>query len=212
MILRREYLEPMAFPRESLSGNFLIADLDLTDAPFQRSVVLVLDHSEEGAFGLVINRPLGLTAAQIVQDPDIEVAFPGRRGKIPLYGGGPVETQAVFVLHSGISAPWKSPALREIRPGLWFEPSFPAIQPYVSGQTPEVPPDDVPVIRLYLGYAGWAPGQLEAELDQGAWQVIEARASLVFQTPPAEIWKTAMEIRGGFWGITAQTGIKPSRN
>jgi len=202
----------MASTRDSLAGHFLIADLDLSDPSFQRAVVLLLDHSEDGAFGLIINRPLGLTAAQIVQAPDEVVAFPERRGKIPLYGGGPVETQAVFALHSGFPGVWVSPAVREIRPGLWFEPSFPALQPYVSGQAPELPPDDIPFIRLYLGYAGWGEDQLETELERGAWQVIEARAPLVFQTPPQDIWKKAMEIRGGFWGIVAQTGIKPSLN
>lgn len=202
----------MGAHRDSLAGHFLIADLDLADPPFHRSVVLLLDHNDEGAFGLVVNRPLGLTAAQIVQEPGEVAEFPERRGKIPLYGGGPVETQAVFCLHSGLPAPWRSPALREVRPGVYFEPSFPALQPYVSGQAPELPPDDVPVIRLYLGYAGWGEGQLETELEQGSWQVIEGRASLVFQTPPQDVWKKAMEIRGGFWGIVAQTGIKPSRN
>lgn len=198
--------------RESLSGHFLIADLDLSDPPFYRSVVLLLDHGEEGAFGLVVNRPLGLTAAQIVQEPGEEPAFPERRGKIPLYGGGPVETQAVFSLHSGLPDLWRSPAAREIKPGIWFEPSFPALKPYVSGVAPELPPDDIPSVRLYLGYAGWSGGQLETELDQGAWQVIEAEAGLVFQTPANDIWKKAMEQKGGFWAIVAQTGIKPSLN
>jgi len=202
----------MAFTRDSLAGHFLIADIDLTDPPFLRSVVLLLDHGPEGAFGLVVNRPLGLTAAQIAQEPGETVEFPERRGKIPLYGGGPVETQAVFTLHSGLPIIWRSPGYREIRPGLFFEPSFPALKPYVSGEAPELPLDDTPVIRLYLGYAGWGEGQLEAELDRGSWQVIEARSSLVFQTPPQDIWKRAMEIRGGFWGIVAQTGIKPSLN
>ncbi len=202
----------MAAPRASLAGQFLIADLDLLDPSFLRSVVLLLDHSDEGAFGLVVNRPLGLTAAQIATDPGETVVFPERPGKIPLYGGGPVETQAVFALHSGLPEPFRSPAVREIRPGLFFEPSFPAVKPYVSGLSPELPPDDTPVIRLYLGYAGWGEGQLEAELDRGAWQVIEARSTLVFQTPPQGLWKRAMEIRGGFWGIVAQTGIKPSLN
>lgn len=202
----------MGFLRNSLAGHFLIADLDLLDAPFQRSVVLLVDHGPEGALGLVINRPLGLTAAQIVQDPGAVVDFPQRRGKIPLYGGGPVETQAVFALHTGLPPSLQSAAARAICPGIVFEPSFPALKPYVSGQSPELPPDDVPTVRLYLGYAGWGEGQLEKELDQGAWQVIEGRASLVFQTPPQDIWKLAMEIRGGFWGIVAQTGIKPSLN
>ncbi len=202
----------MGIHRNTLAGQFLVADLELTDPPFHRSVVLLLDHNEEGAFGLVVNRPLGLTAAQIVDNVGEAVEFPERRGRIPLYGGGPVETQAVFCLHSGLPAPWRSDSVREIRPGLYFEPSFPVVQPYVSGRGPEIPPDDAPVIRLYLGYAGWGEGQLENELSRGAWQIIEARASLVFQTPPQEIWKKAMEIRGGFWGIVAQTGIKPSRN
>ena len=202
----------MASSWDSLAGNFLVADLDLADPSFHRSVVLLVDHGHDGAFGLIINRPLGLTAAQIVQDPAQPVAHPERRGKVPLYGGGPVENQAVFALHSGLPAPWRSGALREIRPGIFFEPSFPSLQPYVSGVAPELPPDDIPVIRLYLGYAGWSGGQLERELDLGSWQVIEARASLVFQTPPTDIWLRAMEIKGGFWAITAQTGIKPSFN
>lgn len=202
----------MEFTRDSLAGHFLVADLDLREPSFHRAVVLLLDHNAQGAFGIIVNRPLGLTAAQIVQDSGEPVPFPARRGKIPLYGGGPVETQAVFCLHSGLPAPWRSPATREVRPGLFFEPSFPVVRPYVTGQAPELPPDDTPVIRLYLGYAGWGGGQLEAEIDQGAWQVIDGRASLVFQMPPQDVWTKAMEIRGGLWGIIAQTGIKPSKN
>ncbi|MEI8093480.1 MAG: YqgE/AlgH family protein [Spirochaetales bacterium] len=197
---------------ESLSGQFLIADLDLTDPSFLRSVVLVVEHNAEGAFGLIINRPLGLTAAQIVQENAEPVEFPERRGKIPLYGGGPVENQAVFTLHSGLEPSSCSPAVREIAPGLFFEPSFPAVRRYVSGIAPEYPPDDTPTIRLYLGYAGWGEGQLEAERRQGSWHLLPARASLVFQTPPQDIWQRAMELKGGFWSIVAQTGFKPSLN
>lgn len=196
----------------SLAGHFLIADLDLSDPPFHRAVVLLLDHSADGAFGLIVNRPLGLTAAQIVHDPDLEIVDPDRQGRIPLYGGGPVETQAVFALHSGLPEAWRSPAWREVHAGLQFEPSFPALKSYVSGSTPELPPDDVPVIRLYLGYSGWGPGQLEEEMRSGSWQVIEGRSSLVFKTPPDRIWDRAMELRGGFWSVVAQTGIKPSWN
>jgi putative transcriptional regulator len=190
----------MGFIRHSLVGQFLIADLDLVDPLFHRVVVLIVDHGVEGTLGLIINRPLGLTAAQIVQDPDSVVNFPERRGKIPLYGGGPVETQAVFALHTGLPPSLQSAASRVICPGIVFEPSFPVLNPYVSGQFPEFPPDDIPIVRLYLGYTGWGEGQLERELEQGSWQRIEARSSLVFQTPPHEIWKQAMEIRGGVLG------------
>lgn len=196
----------------SLAGRFLVADVDLTDAPFHRSVVLVVDHGPDGALGLVVNRPLGLTAAQIVEDPQTPVAHPERRATVPLASGGPVEPQAVFALHTGLPVPWRSPGAREVVPGVWFEPSFPALQPYVTGRTEALPPDDVPDVRLYLGYAGWSPGQLEDELARGAWQVIEARADLVFRVPAPDVWQKAMERRGGMWAIVAQTGIKPSLN
>jgi putative transcriptional regulator len=197
---------------DDLTGQFLIADLDLLDPNFLKAVVLVVEHNAEGAFGLVINRPLGLTAAQIVQEDAEPVPFPQRRGKIPLYGGGPVENQAVFTLHSGLAPESCSPAVREIAPGLFFEPSFPAVRRYVSGIADEYPPDDQPTVRLYLGYAGWGEGQLEKERAQGAWHLLPARSGLVFQTPPTEIWQRAMELKGGFWSIVAQTGFKPSLN
>lgn len=196
----------------TLQGRFLVADLDLTDPPFVRSVILVLDHGVEGALGLVVNKPLGLTAAQIVDDTRFQVLHPERRGSIPLHSGGPVEPQAVFVLHTGMPSPWRSAGVRPVLPGLWFEPSFPAIQPYVTGQTEDLPPDDRPMVRLYLGYAGWSAGQLEAEVERGAWQVIDGHADLVFAPDPPQVWQKAMELRGGFWAIVAQTGIKPSLN
>ncbi len=202
----------MEAQRGNYTGQFLIADLDLGDPHFLRAVVLVVEHNDDGAFGLVINRPLGLTAAQIVQENSEPVQYPERRGKIPLYGGGPVENQAVFALHTGLEPGSCSPAVREIAPGLFFEPSFPAVRAYVSGIAPEYPPDDTPTLRLYLGYAGWGSGQLEAEVRQGSWQQLPARASLVFQTPPTEMWQRAMELKGGFWSIVAQTGFKPSVN
>ena len=152
------------------------------------------------------------TAAQIVPQGGAEVLFPERRGKIPLYGGGPVETHAVFALHSGLPAHLQSPAAREVVPGLVFEPTFTILQEYVAGLAPELPPDDIPVIRLYLGYAGWKPLQLEMELERGSWLVIKARPALAFHTIPTEIWTKAMELKGGFWSIVAQTGFKPSLN
>ncbi|CAB5033908.1 MAG: YqgE/AlgH family protein [Actinobacteria bacterium] len=197
---------------EPLTGKLLLADLDLHDPHFLKSVVLLVEHNTEGAFGLVVNRALGLTAEQIVHEQSQGVRFPLRRGKISLYGGGPVENQAVFTLHTGLEPGSCSPAVRELAPGLFFEPSFPAVRDYVSGVSPEYPPDDVPTVRLYLGYAGWAGGQLEAEMSEGAWQVLQAEASLIFQTPPTEMWQRAMELKGGFWGIVAQTGFKPSLN
>lgn len=197
---------------EPLTGKLLLADLDLKDPHFLKSVVLVVEHSADGAFGLVVNRSLGLTADQIVDEHDRAVKFPLRGGKIPLYGGGPVENQAVFTLHTGLDSGSCSPAVREVAPGLFFEPSFPAVRDYVSGVSPEYPPDDLPTVRLYLGYAGWGEGQLEEEMSEGAWHVLPAEANLVLRTPPTEMWQRAMELKGGFWGIVAQTGFKPSLN
>ncbi len=197
---------------EPLTGKLLLADLDLKDPHFLKSVVLVVEHSADGAFGLVVNRSLGLTADQIVDEHNRAVKFPLRRGKIPLYGGGPVENQAVFTLHTGLDSGSCSPAVREVAPGLFFEPSFPAVRDYVSGVSPEYPPDDLPTVRLYLGYAGWGEGQLEEEMSEGAWHVVPAEANLVLRTPPTEMWQRAMELKGGFWGIVAQTGFKPSLN
>lgn len=202
----------MADVSQPLLGHFLVADVDLTEAPFHRSVILVVDHGPDGALGLVINRPLGLSAAQIVDDPHVPVPHPERRASVALLSGGPVEPQAVFALHTGLPAPWRSPGARQVLSGLWFEPSFPAIQPYVTGRTEDLPPDDVPDVRLYLGYAGWAAGQLEAEIARAAWQVIDGRSDLVFRVPSSEVWPKAMERRGGLWAIVAQTGIKPSLN
>lgn len=201
-----------SIPRNLLTGRLLVADLDVQEIAFRKSVILLVNVGSDGALGLILNRPLGLTAAQIVDADEAPPIHPERRGQIPLHSGGPVEPQSVVALHRGLPSPFRSDSAVEVLPGVWFEPSFAAVRPYVAGRTEDFPPDDRPEIRLYLGYAGWAPNQLETELAAGVWQTVPGRANLVFTNDPDVLWLKAMELRGGFWAITAQTGVKPSWN
>lgn len=190
-------------PKPSLEGKFLIAETDLGDPNFVRTVVLMISHTEEGAFGLVVNRrsefTLGEAAEMYRESP-----FAG----IPLYVGGPVEQEYLFCLHSGLPAGQLGPHARQVCPGVFFEPQFPLLEQYILSSETVKPP----VIRLFAGYSGWGPGQLEQELASQAWAVLPGSPDLVFHPNPEEGWREALKRKGGVYWAAATTGYKPSMN
>lgn len=193
---------------ENLRGHFLIAETELQDPNFFRTVVLIIHHNEEGAFGLVVNRGSEVTVGEV-----IEVAEGSEIGDLPLMVGGPVQQNYVFALHSGIPGAFCSEHIEETAPGVFFEPSFQHVIDYVGSERyRQLPVEDRERIAVYAGYSGWGPGQLEFELEEEAWLVHPAEADVVFQSNPSEGWKDALSKKGGFYRIVAETGYKPSRN
>lgn len=172
--------------RGSLAASFLIAAPQLQDPNFRRSVVLVVQHDEEATVGLVVNRRSDVLAAKICRDLGIE--WPGDPAARVGYGG-PVQTNSGWVLF-GDPAPPDRAQVTEVSAGLYVTSSADALRRL---STAEPPPDD---LRFLLGYAGWAPGQLEHELALGAWLVVPADRQVIFGMDPATIWDNVLRALG----------------
>ncbi len=191
----------------SLEGYFLVSETELVDPNFHRTVVLLVNHNDEGAFGLVVNRPAEISLGDIVTEFEDEPL-----GKLEAYIGGPVEQHYLFTLHTGLPESAQSQYALHPAEGIVFEPVFHAMEGYLRNEWNTLEPEHQPKINFYLGYAGWGPGQLEAELAQKAWLVIPATQEIVFHPDPGEGWNAALSRKGGIYQIIAQTGFKPSMN
>jgi len=193
---------------ENLTGHFLIAETELQDPNFFRTVVLVIQHNDEGAFGLVVNRLSDVTVGDV-----IEPAESSPISGLPVFVGGPVQQNYVFVLHNGIPRRYRSEHCEEVSSGVHFEPSFQHVLDYSRSEDYQVPPEGVaPVIHVFAGYSGWGPGQLERELEEDAWFIHPAQADVIFEKDAQDGWKAAMSKKGSFYRIVAETGYNPSMN
>jgi putative transcriptional regulator len=189
-----------------LDGYFLVSETELVDPNFHKTVVLIISHSEEGAFGLVINRPADLTLGEIIPDLDAEI------GTARTFVGGPVEQHYLFTLHNGVPDAVRSEYSAAPCDGIVFEPAFGTLDTYLRNEWQSLAPGERPSFNFYLGYAGWSPGQLEKEIAQGAWLVLPADPAIVFHPNPEEGWSAALNRKGGLYKVIAQTGFKPSLN
>jgi putative transcriptional regulator len=179
----------------SLRGQLLIASATLLDPNFQRTVVLVAEHSDEGAMGVVLNRPSPVIAAEAVP---ILADLVG--DDEPVYVGGPVQPGAVVAL-----AEYEEPDLAAaIAFGdVGFLPAE-ADSDELTGMLRRV--------RVYAGYAGWSPGQLEAELEEEAWIVEPAVADDVFASEADLLWPSVLTRKGGQFALLARMPLDPSVN
>jgi putative transcriptional regulator len=173
--------EPMR-DLESMAPTLLVSMPQLEDPNFRRTVVLLCQHSTEGAWGLVINRPTGQLAAEVVQmDPPLT-----RDSGLEIWVGGPVEPQRGCILTTQELA--ESEGIR-LADGLYLSGSPALLRRLIE----QVPP---PRTKLMMGYAGWGPGQLEAELTESAWLIGELELDLLFDTDAAVLWETAIRRLG----------------
>ena len=179
---------------EPLSGHLLIAGPSLFDPNFRRTVVLIAHHDEEGAVGVVLNRPLDLTVEEAVPALSMLVE-PGS----PVLTGGPVEPEAVVVL-----ADFTDPSLAEV------------IALGSIGFLPPEADDDIGAsirrARVFAGYAGWGSGQLEAELDEDSWIVELARPEDVFHPDPGQLWDDVLRRKGTAFDLIRLMPVDPSMN
>ncbi len=129
-----------------------------------------------------------------------------------IYQGGPVQPQFLFTIHSGLPGDLRSDQASSPIEHIVFEPAFPQIEEYLKNEWASLPGETRPPVNLYAGYAGWGPGQLENELDHGAWVIRPAAAKHIFSTSPGEGWRQALGELGGIHKIIAETGFKPSMN
>jgi putative transcriptional regulator len=181
-------------PVESLKGQLLIAGPSLLDPNFRRTVVLVGEHTEDGALGLVLNRASEATIDEAV--PELTVLVDSLA---LVHFGGPVQPSAIVVLADFVD-PDRAGAF--VLDSVGFLPS--EVDPEELG--------DLRRARVFAGYAGWGPGQLDDELEEGSWIVEPALPEDVFTDQPEELWADVLRRKGGPFGVLALMPHDPSLN
>lgn len=149
----------------------------LQDPNFVRAVMMIVQHDESGTFGLVLNRPADLSAKELCEGLDMRW---GGDPEQALHWGGPVQPNTGWMLFADELKPPAYEGATELDDGLFFAGSLDVLR-----LVAEEPPGNV---RLFLGYAGWGPGQLEFEMAQGVWLTAPASSEALFATPPEEMW------------------------
>lgn len=180
----------------SLKGKLLVASPALLeDKHFARAVVLIAEHTPDGAMGLILNRPSDALIAETVAELG-DVVGPGQT----VYAGGPVQTDAVMVL-----AEFDDPQLAAavVLDDIGFLPADADLEA-LSGRTRRA--------RVFAGHAGWGPGQLDAELEEGSWIVVDAVGEDAFFDDPEELWTLVLERKGGAYALLARVPEDPSVN
>lgn len=169
----------------------------LGDPNFDRTVVLLADHNEEGTVGFVLNRPI-----EDLEFDELVIDFPSFEA--PIYEGGPVQGDNLFFLHRKGDI---IPGSEEILPGVFWGGELEVLKEMMSIGL--VTDKD---IRFFLGYSGWSAGQLEGELEQEAWLVAESDQGLIFQDQVEEIWPSIMKGLGGDYALWHTLPADPSLN
>ena len=185
---------------KSLKGQFLLDGGKLAGSDFHHTVVLICEHDSEGALGLVLNR----TSEQTIEE-SLTIALPEALQELPLFIGGPVHPNALSCLIQ-VSPATDSLSKSPILPGLrlthnldeLFEPSGNFL-PFKQ-------------IKFFAGYAGWSPGQLDAEMETGAWLTHPASLEFVFHPQPEELWKLILRGKGLQYRLLAEAPDDISSN
>lgn len=158
--------------REPAPGVLLVADERMTDPRFNRAVVLLIEHDRTGSWGLIINKPTGIGVAEVA--PSIELS-----GEDPMvYFGGPVQVDQLRLLYRDGGSPQRD---ETGLPGVGWSDSGEELSKRLA--------EDSGRVRVYAGYAGWAPGQLAFEVAHGGWRMIQGRPGNVFSDEPQGLWQ-----------------------
>ena len=180
---------------ESLRGQLLVAGPDLLDPNFRRSVLLVGEHGDEGAMGVILNRPSPVSVADavppladLVDDADL------------VHVGGPVQPQAIVVL-GDFRDPDEAAAL--VLGSIGFLPAEIESAADVGS---------LDRARVFAGYAGWGPGQLESEIAEESWIIEQALPEDVFTEDHEDLWSAVLRRKGGAFAVLAQMPPDPSSN
>ena len=176
-----------------LQGKLIVSSPSLIDPNFRKTVVLIAHHDEEGALGLVLSRPSDVPAAEAVPVLD---GLPGAED--PVFVGGPVQPDAFMVLAEFEDV---DEAAAPIIDGLGFMPA-------------DAEPGDLAIrrLRLFAGYSGWGSGQLEDELAENSWIVVDAAAEDAFADDPDVLWRTVLQRKGGPFSLMENMPFDPGLN
>ncbi len=165
-----------------LKGQLLLDGGELRGSFFHRTVVLMCEHNAEGAFGLVLNRVAGNKFGEV-----IVANVPEALKDLPLYLGGPVQPTALSFLHADNFIPDAN-----VFPNVNLGHSLEDLVEIGESYSPDKK------IKMFAGYAGWAPGQLESEMKRKAWLTFPVSLELVFDTPPEQLWTKILKSKGGW--------------
>lgn len=179
---------------DSLRGQLLISGGGLYDPNFRHTVVLVGEHTEDGALGVVLNRALDVTVGS---------AIPGLAelvgSDVPLYEGGPVQPESpVLLAEFGEGGTADLPVFGRVG--------------FLTGEVSPDVREHLVRARVYAGYSGWGPGQLEAELEQDSWIVDPARVEDVFTDEPELLWSRVLRRKGPQYQMMSRTPFDPTMN
>jgi putative transcriptional regulator len=178
------------------AGTLLISPPVQSDINFRRTVVLLCEHSENGSFGLILNRSLALVMEQIFED------LPGYSEEIGW--GGPVQPETLHFIH-------RIPDLinggAEVHPGVYWGGDFEQVKSGI--RSGEIDPND---IRFFLGYSGWSSGQLANEVEHGGWILANSDEDTVFDTAETVVWRQSLRQLGGTYAILANYPEYPTLN
>jgi putative transcriptional regulator len=168
----------MTVETELAAPAFLIAMPQLGDPNFTRGVVFILDHGEHGSMGLVINRPTELAIGDFCASQNMNW---GETNAGVVFQGGPVQTERAFILHA---SEHQGPETEAVMDGIRLSYSLESLR-LLADQPPRH-------YRIFLGYAGWGPGQLAEELTAGAWLLGQPNGRLIFEAPVEDVWEAAL--------------------
>jgi putative transcriptional regulator len=172
----------MSDKKKSLKGQLLLDGGDLLGSFFHRTVLLVCQHDAEGAFGLVLNRASGSKVGEL-----IVADLPDTLKESPLFLGGPVQPTALSFLHADNFIP-DANVFPNLNLGHTLDDLLEVGESFSATKK----------VKMFAGYAGWSPGQLENEMKRKAWLTFPASVELVFETPDAELWPKILKAKGGW--------------
>lgn len=182
---------------DSLRGRLLVATPTLYDPNFFRTVVLVLEHGEDGAIGVALNRPSETTVGETLPDWDSLASDPG-----VVFVGGPVSPDAAIGLARSATTDGAD----------GWAPLFGRLGTVDLGRAPFALPVAIQNLRVFAGYAGWSGGQLDGEVDSGGWFVLDAAPDDVFTSEPGTLWASVLRRQGGRLAMFATAPPHPSLN
>ncbi|HWG63830.1 MAG TPA: YqgE/AlgH family protein [Streptosporangiaceae bacterium] len=187
---------------EDLSGRLLVATPLLGDPNFRRTVILVVEDEDEGTLGVVLNRPTDVPVDQVLESWTQLVTGPS-----VVFKGGPVSPNSALAL---------AIVPGDDEPVGWRALDGSAVMSKLGLVDLDAPPQllagGVASLRVFAGYAGWGPGQLKAEIDEGAWYVLTGQPADAFAADPEELWKAVLRRQGGNLAMVAHYPDDPTLN
>lgn len=169
-----------------LTGQFLIAMPSMADPNFDRTVTYICEHNDEGALGIIVNRPTPMSLGEILAQMDLQITDPAVAAQ-PVLQGGPVQPERGFVIHDDGNAGFSSTL--SMLDGLKVTTSRDILVALAEGHGPQRS-------LIALGYAGWGAGQLETEMVNNAWLTVPATAEIIFSVPFERRWESAAALLG----------------